>query len=238
LATLITVRLLKFPYKVHPDKSIEKKSNRIVWAIVITTLIPSIYFGYDIVQQNKFQKKASAFVENEAKFPNNYLLKKTISPSTQEITLTYGGLLIKDSAINALKSKLKKYYLPECNLSIQQGFSYLNENTSNTIQDNLLTTKLKDNAIQIQTLNIKLDSIYKQKEVSLQVYKELKAQYPSIATFALQPTVLINDSINQNVWISNIKSVEKINPEERTKLKEWLKVRLNSPEIIINFENE
>lgn len=238
LATLITVRLLKFPYKVHPDKSIEKKSNRIVWAIVIITLIPSIYFGYDIVQQNKFQKKASAFVDNEAKFPNNYLLKKTISPSTQEITLTYGGLLIKDSAINALKSKLKKYYLPECNLTIQQGFSYLNENTSKTVQDNLLTTNLKNNANQIETLNLKMDSIQKQKEVSLQVYKELKAQYPSLATFALQPTVLINDSINQNVWISNIKSVEKINPEERKKVKEWLKVRLNSPEIIINFENE
>lgn len=237
LATLITVRLLKFPFKAHPDKAIEKKTNRIVWTIVILTLIPSIYFGYDIVKQNRFQKQANAFVDHEAIFPNNFLLKKTINPNAYEITLTYGGLLIKDSAINKLKSRLKKYYIPECNLKIQQGFSYLNESNTENMKDNLLTKSLNEKRITIDKLTKKLDSITKQKELSKQIYKEIKAQIPTTVNFILEPSLILNDSIEKNVWISNIESTEKINIKEQQKIREWLKARLNTTQIIINFKN-
>lgn len=237
LATLITARLLKFPFKVHPDGNEKSRVNKIVWSVAIITLLPSIYFGYDIVQQNNFQKKADQFVENEAVFPNNFLLKKTINPSAKEITLTYGGLLIKDSAINSLKSKLNKYYLQDCNLNIQQGFSYLNESTTDNEKDNLLSNALNEKENQINLLTYKIDSVYKQKDLSKQVYKEIKAQYPTIENFVLQPSLIINDSVQKNSWISNIKTKEKINSKEQQKLKEWLKIRLNTDEIIIHFEN-
>ncbi len=236
LATLITARLLKFPYKEHLDEKEKTRANRIVWFIVIITLVPSMYFGYDIVQKNKFEKKANEFVENEADFPDNYLLKKTINSSSKEITLTYGGLVIKDSAINVLKAKLNKYYLSDCTLKIQQGFSYLNESNNNE-QEKLLTNTISDKAVVIEKLTHQLDSIDNQKVLTNQVYKELKAQYPTIENFVLQPSILVNDSIQKNIWISNLKSKEKINSKERNQMKEWLKVRLNTDEIILNFEN-
>lgn len=235
LATLITARLLKFPFKEYLDQKEKARENRIVWIVVLITLIPSMYFGYDIVQKNKFDKKANEFVDNEAIFPDNYLLKKTINPNSKLITLTYGGLLIKDSAINVLKSKLNKYYLSDCNLNIQQGFTYLND--SNNEQEKLLTNTISEKASVIDKLNHQLDSIKNQKVLTAQIYKELKAQYPTIQNFVLQPTLIVNDSIENNIWISNLKSKEKINPKERSQLKEWLKVRLNTEEIIINFEN-
>jgi uncharacterized hydrophobic protein (TIGR00271 family) len=238
LATLITVRLLKFPLKVHQKQIDATKVNRIVWAITLVTLLPSIYFGYDIVQQNNFQKKANEFVDNEAVFPNNFLLKKTINANSKDIILTYGGLQIKDSAMNALKSKLIKYDLQDCNLKIQQGFSYLNEKSNSSDKsDNLLNAALTNKAKQIETLSLKLDSIYKQKDLSTQVYKEMKAQYPTIESFLLQPTTLIKDTIQENVWVSNIKSKEKINSKDQEKVKDWLKVRLKTEKIFINFEN-
>jgi uncharacterized membrane protein len=236
LATLITARLLKFPFKVHPDEKEKARVNRNVWAIVIITLIPSIYFGYDIVQKNKFEKKANEFVNNEAVFPDNYLLNKTINPTSKEIVLTYGGLLIKDSAVDALKLKLNKYYLQDSNLKIQQGFSYLNESNNNE-QEKLLTIAINEKAILIENLSNQLDSIYKQKTLTTQIYKELKAQYPSIENFVLQPSILVNDSMQKNIWISNLKSREKIDSKERNQIKEWLKVRLNTDEIIMNYKN-
>ena len=72
---------------------------------------------------------------------------------------------------------------------------------------------------------------------SMPQVKELKAQYPTIENFVLQPSILVNDSIQKNIWISNLKSKEKINSKERNQMKEWLKVRLNTDEIILNFEN-
>ena len=237
LATLITARLLKFPFKVHPDEKEKTRVNRIVYAIAIVTLLPSIYFGYDIVQKNRFQKEANQFVENEADFPNNFLLKKNIDANSKEITLTYGGLLIKDTAISLLKSKLKNYDLANCNLKIQQGFSYLNETSKNNDKDNLLSNALSEKAKQIELLSYKLDSIYKQNDLSKQIYKEIKAQYPSVENMILQPSTLINDSIQKNVWISNIKLKEKLNADEKTKVTNWLKVRIDAEQILVNFEN-
>ncbi|MFC4739586.1 TIGR00341 family protein [Flavobacterium ponti] len=237
LATLITARLLKFPFKVHPDEKEKTRVNRIVYAIAIVTLLPSIYFGYDIVQKNRFQKEANQFVENEAVFPNNFLLKKNIDANSKEITLTYGGLLIKDTAISLLKSKLKNYDLANCNLKIQQGFSYLNETAKNNDKDNLLSNALSEKAKQIELLSYKLDSIYKQNDLSKQIYKEIKAQYPSVENMILQPSTLINDSIQKNVWISNIKLKQKLNAEEKTKVTNWLKVRIGAEQILVNFEN-
>lgn len=237
LATLITTRLLKFPFKVHPDEKEKTRVNRIVYAIAIVTLLPSIYFGYDIVQKNKFQKEANLFVDNEAVFPNNFLLKKNIDPNAKEITLTYGGLLIKDSAISVLKSKLNRYDLKDCNLQIQQGFSYLNENSKNNDKDNLLSKALNDKSKQIELLSYKLDSVYKQNEIGQQIFKEIKAQHPSVENMILQPATLINDSIQKSVWISNIKLKEKLNQTEENKVINWLKIRLNAEEMVVNFEN-
>lgn len=236
LATLITVRLLKFPLKVHQKQLDAIKVNRIVWAITIITLLPSIYFGYDIVRQNEFQKKANEFVDNEAVFPNNFLLKKIINANSKDIILTYGGLQIKDSAMNALKAKLKRYNLQDSNLKIQQGFSYLNEQNTNK-KDNLLNIALTEKAKQIETLKLKFDSISKQQYLSKQVYNEIKAQYPNIKSFVLQPSILIHDSISENIWISDLKTQNKLSLEEQVKMKEWLKIRLNTTELIMHFEN-
>lgn len=237
LATLITSRLLQFPFKVHPNKIEKTRVNRIVWAIALITLLPSIYFGYDIVQKNEFQKEANHFIDNEAIFPNNFLLKKTIDTNLKEIRLTYGGLLIKDSAIAKLKSKLVKYNLADCNLKIQQGFSYLNDSNTTNEQENLLSTTLNEKAKQLEILTFKLDSIYKQKDLSKQVYREIKAQHPSVESIILQSSTLYTDSIQKNVWLSNIKLKSNLSDEEKSTMKNWLKIRLNTDEIKMNFEN-
>ena len=157
LATLITARFLKFPFKHLPEKKDEVKAKRIVWGIVLITIIPSIYFGYDIVHQNKFMQKASKFVENEAVFPNDYLLMKNIDTKKKTITLTYGGQFIEEKDIDLLRSKLVKYDLEKAKLEIRQGFAYLKEIKEDK-QVNLLTEELNKKEKQIQLLKSKSDS--------------------------------------------------------------------------------
>ena len=111
LATLVTARFLQFPHKHLLDEKAEVMAKRIVWGVVILTLLPSIYFGYDIVQQNRFRQNANQFIDREAIFPNDYLLKKTIDAKAKTIKLTYGGALISETEIDALKAKLPQYNL-------------------------------------------------------------------------------------------------------------------------------
>lgn len=235
LATLVTARFLKFPFKHLPHPKDEVKAKRIVWGVVMITALPSIYFGYDMVQQNKFQKRATQFIEAEANFPNDYLLKKNIDTKNKTITLTYGGQIIEEKEIAILKSKLSKYNLENSTLKIQQGFAYLKDN-KNDEQTNQLTLALTEKENQIQLLQNKIDSLTSQNLLSQQIHKELKTQYPFIQSCILQTAINHTDTTQQTIWIAIIHSKTKWETKDKAKIEDWLKVRMNIEQVKIYFE--
>lgn len=232
LATLITTRVLKFPYKHLPLERDEQRARHIVWGVVLITLLPSIYFGYDIVQQNKFQQRANQFIEREAVFPNDYLLKKTINPKAKTITLVYGGQKIEQREISLLKQKLPWYEIDTGALEVRQGFSYFTENDQTTN----LNQALSEREAQLMWMQFQLDSLRSLDTLSLQVFNELKTQNSSIHSFLLRKLPLYSDAGTREVWVCHIAAEEPIDEAERKKIEEWLKVRLRSEAIELRFE--
>lgn len=131
LATFITIRFLHFPFKHTGDAKAERKAKRIIWAIAIITLLPSIYFAYNIVRQQRFENNANNFIKKEAVFRNDYLLNKKINFQNKTIVLTYGGRKIPEEEMLLLKNKMESYGLGDAKLEIRQGFEYLTDNKSN-----------------------------------------------------------------------------------------------------------
>ncbi len=239
LATFIIVRFLHFPYKRLQNKRAEKMAQRIVWLIVLLTLLPSLYFGYDMVQQNRFTKNANRFIAYEAHFTNDYLLNKKIEAKDNKITLVFGGKEITPEEIDLLKSQLKKYSLQSASLEIKQGFAYLSENSSKIENEQLsqLTGALEAKEKQAQLLQSKLDSISNQQKFSTQIYKELKAQYPSLKSAVLQPSSILGDSSSsKQIFLVLLSIPEKLPKKEKLKLEHWLKVRLNQQNINLLFQ--
>ena len=235
LATLITTRFLKFPFKHLPKKQDETRAQQIVWFLVLFTLLPSIYFGYDMVQQNKYKQRANEFIDYEAVFPNDYLLKKTIDPKNKTISLTYGGQYIEGKDIELLKSKLPEYHLDGSKLEVRQGFAYLKENNKENADN--LAIAFAEKANQFQLLKYQIDSIKMQKMLSQRVFLEMKAQYPIVRSLILQQVTLNADTTQQNIWISDINSKRKMCKQERDRVLAWLKVRVNARELKIHFED-
>jgi uncharacterized hydrophobic protein (TIGR00271 family) len=234
-ATIITTRFLKFPYKQLPEKKDEQKAKRIIWSVVVITLLPSLYFGYDIVQQNKFNQQAAAFIENEAVFPNDYLLQKNIDAKHKAITLTYGGEIIDEKEIELLKSKLPQYNLQNAALDIRQGFAYLNEDENNQ-QTNQLTLALVEKEKEIRLFKSRLDSLDNQKNLGNRICEELKVQYPSIQSCIVQKAFTGSDSLQINTWIAIIKAKKSLIKNDRDKIEKWMKVRIETNNLKIYFE--
>lgn len=217
-ATLITARILKFPYKHLRKQSDEKRSKRIIWSVVIVTLLPSIYMGFDIVQQSRFTEKANSFIENEAVFPNDYLLKKEIDAKKKTITLTYGGQLIERNEIEALANKLTKYNISKKALTVQQGFSYLKESAEiRQIEQLAKTILLKDNEINL--LKSQLDSLNECSILNKQLFRELKTQYPELKSLLIQSAFIIDENSASKIWISVLKSDETLTEKTKPKLR-------------------
>lgn len=239
MATFIIIRFLHFPYKHLQNKRAERTAQRIVWVVVLVTLLPSIYFGYDMVQQNRFTKNANNFIAYEAHFTNDYLLNKKIDAKAKNITLIYGGKEITQEEIELLKAQLIKYNLQTASLEIKQGFAYLSE-SNNTIENeqlSQLTMALEAKEKQGKLLQLKLDSINNQQKLSTQIYAELKAQYPVLKNAILQPSYMLSDSSGSKPTFLVLLSLSaKLSIQEKSKIENWLKVRLNQQNINLIFQ--
>jgi uncharacterized hydrophobic protein (TIGR00271 family) len=227
IATLITVRLLKFPYKHLLDRKDEIKAQRIVFAIALLTLAPSVYFGYDMIQQNEFKKNANHFIESEAIFPNDYLLKKIIDAKQKSISLVFGGKEITENEIAMLRGKLKNYNLEKVTLEIKQGFAYLNDNKENE-QLNQLTNALAEKEKELQSIKLKSDSINSISLFNQQLIKEAAVIAPNLATIAIAPLKSIEkENIKTTIFIAYMQFSKLPNEKEKVQLEKWLRVKID-----------
>jgi len=183
LATLVGVRLLQFPLKKLRDHTAEIRAKRIAWVVVITTLLPSLYFGYDIVQQEKFKQNATRFIQAEAQFQNDYLLEKSIDARKKSIALTYGGKKITDPEIEKLKNRLAYYGLGNTTVIVRQGFEYLSE-SKQMEPINPLKQVLADKEYELLALKTKTDSLNMLEVNTAQLISETKALYPELIQMA------------------------------------------------------
>ncbi len=228
LATLLTIRILKFPYTHLPDKVEEKKARRIIGSVILVTVIPSIYFGYDVVQQSRYQTKVKNFINAEAVFPNDYLLNSFIDYKSQTVALTYGGEKIGDSAVAALKRRLKFYNLDATKLDILQGFSYLNQSGKPKGTDARLSSELS-------RLKQELDSNQAASKLSIELYQELHALFPQIRSLAYNDAIQISDSVSNPVALVYLQG-KNIGEADREKIKNWLKARISKQNIQLIVE--
>ena len=232
LATFIIVRLLHFPYKSLKNERAEKMARRVVWLVVLITLLPSIYFGYDLVQQTKFIKSANNFVAAEAHFTNDYLLNKKIDAKEKVIELVFGGDSIDSTEIQRVQDQLPKYELKGTKLIINQGFAYLAKDTKPDEQTEKLNKVLEAKDRQEKIMIAKLDSIANIKKASAQVFEELKVQYPSIQNGIIEPTTVFSDSAKmQPTFLVLLEIKGNISTVDRNKIENWLKVRMRQENI-------
>ncbi len=233
-STLLIARLIRFPLKQWQDKAKEIRANRIVWIIVILTVIPSVYFAYDIVQQTRYAEKVDVFIQNEAQFPNDYLLKKEVNANKREVTLTYGGELILQEKIDSVAALLPKYGLSDTKLNIQQGFAYLAENKNNNTDE--VNTALNNQMLELQTIKAKYDSVVRIHERTGQMLKELKVQYPQVRSLAFERIVYFTDSTQHQGWLSVIRSANTIANADRNKIEAWIKTRTQEDSVRFIYE--
>lgn len=229
LATFIIVRLLHFPVKQLQNKKADTIAQRIIWLVVLATLLPSLYFGYDMIQQVRFTKTAGNFINNEAHFTNDYLLNKKIDAKNKKITLVFGGKEIEPEEIGQLKAALKKYDLVNTTLEVKQGFAYLSETKGIEQNDELtqLTVAIAEKERQEKILQSRIDSINNLQKLKKQVFAELKAQYPGLKNAVIQSAEVITDSaVNTATYLVLLHITPSLSRQQKIKVENWLRLRL------------
>lgn len=253
LATFLGVRLLRYPRMTFVDKVRGTRLNRLVFVIVLCTLIPSVFLAAKMVNNSYREERIRRFVKNELKDDSYYVLSytPTLLPSdTFSLEVNLIGRPLSQQEIELLQAKLYEYNLTRTVLHINQGFAAANA-------DQLRKSILSDvqasegaNASLVRYQKFQLDSVSRSLEnerrlgtVSAQLSGDMKALFPSVewADFSqtyryridsISPTHLDIDTFT----LVTLYSSRSITLESQKLIRNW--IRMKFPASRIDFKRQ
>lgn len=240
LSSVAISQILEFPIRATIEEASKKKINSIISTVILLVLIPSIYFGYNLVQKEKFVENASKYIRNVRVVEGNYLLKDEINPNTKTIVLIYGGSNLSELQKNEIIRRANDFSLEDAKIEFHQGFSF-EDLTQEKDEVNKLKSELNRMSLLLKLKDNQIDSLDRKKYLGKQVLEEVKILYPEIINSSYAETYMFSDDslkfkkVKLVVFKTNGKEIKKTDKE---KINSWLSTRLSSDNLKVYFDIE
>lgn len=245
LSTFLGVAfILKLNKKKQVDKRKENQVRRIISAIALLTIIPSIFITFSIIQQTVFEQYIRQFVHYELNFANAQMLSFTSDYQERSLRIVMVGEPLDTTEINVLKNKLPKYHLLDTKLEIVQSGSHLDEKEIQSLVNSIYDKKaINQNASEkrIHELEMILSSYKVEDSKAASLYPELSVLCPEVATVTwLRGKTVFRkeDGIADSTSHMILVTTENPLPAETTEtLSNWLKQRTGTPDLGVLFQH-
>lgn len=238
ISSVIISQILKFPIRTIVGDLQKKIVDRWITVVILLTLIPSIYFGYLLVQKDRFVENTTRFSRNVSVIEGAYLLKHEIDADKRIITLTYGGNPLTDEIKKHIKERAKDFSLQKADLHFQQGMTFTNgDNASHDSKH--LQSELERMNVLLRLNRAEKDSIDRLNKLGKQLLGEVKTLYPQVMSCIYTEAYLYeegNKPKKQSIVLIGLKG-KALRADERAKLVSWLKLRLQKNQIKLVVED-
>jgi uncharacterized hydrophobic protein (TIGR00271 family) len=242
LAAYVMAKFLKFP--MH---TVEKNKTRyyiLSYTLLFLLVGTSVVTGYHVIRENEFIKNANRFVKKNQNIGKTYIYDSHVDVNADPyvVELRLAGDSLSNDTKEMLLREAESFGIMRSQIVIHEDATVKLDRFNETeIVKNLLTTnasniEVRDDSIRV--LNARIAQ-YKQKDLpAMQVASELQVQLPGIKSVTIAKGV----SFEQNVVISEEHVVAIVRCEvmpsddEKMRVKDWLKVRLQVDEVEIIFE--
>ena len=237
IASVAVSQFLKFPIHTLVGALQKKRVNRMITAVIIIVLLPSIYFGYVLVQREKFISNANNYIADISSFEGNYLLKSEVNAQLKAISLVYGGMNFSEQQKEMIVQKSKNFFLEDANIYVNQGLSFGDFDVRN--QEVLkLREELSSITIALRAKELHIDSITKRANMGRSILTEIKNIYPQISTCTFSESFLFSADSSRVKTAIILFGTDKrrLSASEKEKINNWAKTRLNYEEIKVIYE--
>lgn len=243
-ASLIVCQYLKFPIRSIVDPERKKQVNRLLWSIIFITAVPSIYFGYQLVQNENFNQRAEYFVNQVSVVEGNYLQKSNVNPTNKNVELVYSGYGLSEKNMDSIRLVALFNNIDTSKLKISQGFqaAVVQENTRRyQSETEILNNRLSATTFALKQSENRIDSIRNIPALGEKLLAEIKTLYPQINGCSYTETFSYftrEDSVirtNRTPLVIFSLSRNSLRPADKSKIEEWLKNRLDRAEVVSYF---
>ena len=244
MAAYLMAKFLKFPMK-----TVEQHRTRyfiLSYALVILLAATSIFTGYHVIRENDFTKLANRFVKKNPTIGKTYIYDSQVNIDSKPymLELRLAGETLNEDTKEMLLRDAENYGIMRSQIVIHEDATVQVDRFNETeIVKNLMATNA--NNIQVRDDSIKVLNAqiahYKQQELpAKQLAEELQVQLPSITRLTLAK----GTALEQNVVMSEEQVVvvahciKMPGEEEKARVYEWLKIRLQIQDLEIIFDYE
>lgn len=244
MAAYLMAKFLKFPVK-----TVEQHRTRyfiLSYALVSLLAATSIFTGYHVIRENDFTKMANRFVKKNQNIGKTYIYDSQVNIDSKPymLELRLAGETLNEDTKEMLLRDAENYGIMRSQIVIHEDATVQVDRFNETeIVKNLMATnasnvQVRDDSIKVLNAQI---AHYKQQELpAKQLAEELQVQLPSI----MRLTLARGTALEQNVVMSEEQVVvvahcsEMPSEEEKTRVYEWLKIRLQIDGLEIIFDTE
>ena len=244
MAAYLMAKFLKFPVK-----TVEQHRTRyfiLSYALVILLAATSIFTGYHVIRENDFTKLANRFVKKNQNIGKTYIYDSQVNIDNKPymLELRLAGETLNEDTKEMLLRDAENYGIMRSQIVIHEDATVQVDRFNETeIVKNLMATnasnvQVRDDSIKVLNAQI---TAYKQRELpAKQLAEELQVQLPSITRL----TLARGTALGQNMVMSEEQVVvvahcsEMPSEEEKTRVYEWLKIRLQVEDLEMLFEEE
>jgi len=244
LANFGFARIMRIPLRSTLNAEQETRINNIITVVTLVMLIPSVYFGYLLVQKERFLDASTRFVRSVSLFEEDYLLRYDIDADNRSISLVYGGQPLTADDKKMLHQRAEEFGLENVKLTFEQGLVI---GKDKELQDKLTQIQESDRLkLEIARLNAALQRSARQQDSLRQVsyngltlLKELKPLFPQITSCLYAEPYLFSDSTGETplrqTYVLLSTSRVLVQPD-RVKVEKWLRARLRNDTLHVVFE--
>lgn len=240
IATYLMVKYQRFSLHSFVDAQTERRVRRYITLVVILTIGPSIFMGYQIVTKTFYEQSAINFINNEFSFPETQIVSRSIDPKERKIELLLFGEKLDDDMLAIIKDKMAIYGLTETELRIRQDVDKSDPVDYNAIKTGVLEDLFKNTEQTLRQRDRIIDSLQKKLEsVKPEVWPiksmtdELSIVVSPVEELSISPSIYYKADVNKydTALTVYLKMKRRPNSSQIKTINSWLKARMQNDSI-------
>ena len=240
-AALVTV-LLRVPAHREISPQRQKKINRIILAITIITVIPSILIGGMTVYNSVMDSNIERYLKSEFVFSDTQLVQSSVDKMEKKLSVSLVGQPVSQEAIAMLQKELANYGLEGYTLHVIQNSVSADLESSDRVtialQENAISAlqeKLEEKERELDTVNRQLEDVMSSPDPADQL-QTLCETAPQIFTKLKECSVgYMSDSEGEYILLT-ASAAEPMSEGEIETLENWLRTETGLDRVTVYIE--
>lgn len=241
LATYLTVKYMHFKEADFASEKTHKRTRIVITVVVLVMIIPSIISAVVMVKENNFDKDVEAFVSDNKSFENAYIYDYKISHHKgSKVQLFISGETMSAAQKEKMFEDALKYGIEREQIVITEHFLSEGASESEIVKGiyERSDSEISKRDAEIQRLEKKISELQGEEIPFVQIAREVANQYPSIKEIFMSRGAKVETTqlTRTDAVFIVIRTEKELTAEEKERLTNWMKIRLNFDNVVLNEE--